>query len=154
VLQTWVSKLVGPVLILAGMVLLGLLSFTPKSGGLAAGAERWTQDMGIWGAFPLGALFALSFCPVSAAVFFGALIPLAVESGSRFLLPILYGVGSALPVVGFAVLLALGAQSLARAFGAVQKAEVWFRRATGLVLIATGIYLSLLHIFGLFSGRG
>jgi cytochrome c-type biogenesis protein len=153
-LQTWVSKLVGPVLILAGMVLLDLIPFRPRGGGLASGAERWTKGLGLWGAVPLGVLFALSFCPVSAAIFFGALVPLALEAGSGLLLPAVYGIGTALPVVAFAVLLSLGAESLARAFGAVQRVEVWFRRATGVVLIGAGIYLSLVHIFGLTSGRG
>jgi cytochrome c biogenesis protein CcdA len=153
-LQTWVSKLVGPVLILAGMVLLDLIAIRPGGAGLAGGSERWAANLGLWGALPLGALFALSFCPVSAALFFGALVPLAVESGSRCLLPALYGVGTALPVVAFAILLSLGAASLGRAFGAVQRMEVWLRRATGVVLVVAGIYLSLVHIFGLFPGPG
>lgn len=50
----------------------------------------------------LGVLFALSFCPVSAAIFFGTLIPLA--------LPSVYGIGTALPVFAFAILIATGAR--------------------------------------------
>ena len=51
--------------------------------------------------------FALAFCPVSAALYFGSLIPLAVQSKSAVVLPTVYGIGTALPVFVFAVIIAL-----------------------------------------------
>ena len=66
---------------------------------------------GSWGAGLLGILFALSFCPVSAALFFGSMLPLAVnKNGTSVLLPSAYGAGTGVPVFVFAVLIALGAQ--------------------------------------------
>ena len=49
----------------------------------AAGCRRRTERLaarGVWGAVPLGMVFALAFCPVSAALFFGSLIPLATSA--------------------------------------------------------------------------
>ena len=48
----------------------------------------------------MGFLFAMSFCPVSAALFFGIVIPLALKFQSRIFLPFLYGAGTAAPVIG------------------------------------------------------
>jgi cytochrome c biogenesis protein CcdA len=102
---------------------------------------------GALGAFLLGVLFALTFCPVSAALFFGSLLPLAVEQASPVLLPALFGIGTGIPVLGFAVAIALGAKSLGKAFGKLAKVERWVRLATGGVFIGVGIYLTLLHLF-------
>ena len=49
----------------------------------------------------LGVLFALSFCPVSAALFFGSVLPLAVKFESSIWLPFCYGLGTALPLAFF-----------------------------------------------------
>src|SRR5690606_29058241 len=46
---------------------------------------------------------ALTFCPVSAALFFGSLLPLAVSEKSAWLVPALFGFGSAAPVLAFAI---------------------------------------------------
>jgi threonine/homoserine/homoserine lactone efflux protein len=91
-------------------------------------------------------LFALTFCPVSAALFFGSLLPLAIEQNSPLLLPALYGVGTGIPVLGFAVAIALGAKSLGKAFGRLTRIERWVRRITGAVFIGVGIYLTLVNL--------
>ena len=118
-------------------------------GGHERGAARKRVDaLGIWGALPLGVVFALTFCPVSAALFFGSLIPLAVQARSSLVLPGLYGVGTAVPALVFAVLIALGAKSVGRAFNALTKAEIWARRVTGIVFLTVGIYYALKFDFG------
>jgi hypothetical protein len=105
--------------------------------------------LGAWGAGLLGLIFALSFCPISAALFFGGLIPLSVREGSSFLLPALYGIGTALPVVLFAVLIAFGAGYVSRAFDRVRQLESVARRLTGALFIVVGIYFCLTYIFGI-----
>jgi len=147
-LQTYMNKILGPVLVVVGMFLLGLLQISWGGSALAAGMEHRARKAGLWGSFLLGIGFALSFCPVSAALFFGSLVPLAVRNGSAVLLPTLYGVGTALPVVVFAFVVALGAHSLGRLFDQVTRIERWARRITGVVFVGVGIYLSLVYIFG------
>jgi len=146
-LQTYMNKVLGPVLIVVGMFLLGLLQIGWGGSGLTAGVEARARKAGLWGSFLLGAGFALSFCPVSAALFFGSLVPLALRNESAVLLPTLYGVGTALPVVVFAFVVALGAHSLGRLFDQVTRIERWARRTTGIVFVGVGIYLSLVYIF-------
>ena len=89
--------------------------------------------------------------PVSAALFFGSLIPIAVKTGSGFFLPVLYGIGTGLPVVLFAVVIALGIGSVARIFNRISQIEKVARGITGLVFIGVGIYFSLAYIFQVFS---
>jgi len=97
----------------------------------------------VWGAGILGLVFALAFCPVSAGLFFGGLVPLALERSSPLLLPLVYGIGTALPVIVFAALLAMGAGWLGRALDRVQAFEVWARRVTAAVFIGVGVYQTL-----------
>ena len=95
---------------------------------------------GLVGALPLGAVLALAFCPVSAGLFFGGLIPLALEHRSSLWLPSLYGLGTGLPVVAFAVLVSAGLAWAGSAFHRLQVVERWARRATALAVIAVGLY--------------
>jgi cytochrome c biogenesis protein CcdA len=150
-LQTYMNKLLGPILIVVGMFLVNLLEFNFSTSAPGGALEARFQSWGVWGAALLGMLFALSFCPVSAALFFGSLIPLAVQTQSSIVLPSLYGVGTGLPVLLFAILIALGAQSVSKAFNRLTQVERWARLVTGLVFIGVGIYLSLAHIFEVFS---
>lgn len=146
-LQRHMNKILGPILILAGMFLLELLAFHGRGGGMGRGMQDRAERYGVLGAGLLGILFALTFCPVSAALFFGSLIPLAVKSHSSVLLPSLYGVGTGLPVLLFAVLIAFGVQKVGAAFNRIKQFELWARRITGCVFIAIGIYYSLKFIF-------
>lgn len=146
-LQKSMNKILGPILILVGMVLLDLLRFHLAGGWVGVKLQERAVRGGVWGAGLLGFLFALSFCPVSAALFFGSLIPLSVQHGSAIVFPLLFGVGTGLPVIVFALMIALGAQSIGRAFQNVTRVERWARRVTGAVFIVVGIYYALVYIF-------
>ena len=147
-LQQGMAKLLGPLLVVIGMVLLELLTVPTGNLPFAEGLRKRAESWGLLGAGLLGFIFALSFCPVSAALFFGSLVPLAVQFGSRVALPSVYGIGTGLPVFVFAVLIALGAQWVGRAFNAMTTFEKWARRITGVLFIGLGIYESLRSIFG------
>lgn len=149
-LQFTVSRLLGPLLVLVGMILLGLLSLPSFGGGASETLTRRAEEMGLFGALLLGVMFSLAFCPVSAALFFGSLLPLAVNVGSGLLLPAVYGVATGLPVLAFALLIAFGVKSLSGVFGRVTRIELWARRITGGIFIGVGLYKTLQDIFGLF----
>jgi cytochrome c biogenesis protein CcdA len=148
VLQTYIGKILGPVLILVGMFLLELLRVNVPGWTIGDKVQRQAEAWGIWGAGALGVVFALSFCPVSAALFFGSLIPLAIAQESGLALPALYGVGTGLPVFAVAALIALGANTVGQVLHQLARVERWARRITGIVFIAVGVYYCLTHIFG------
>jgi cytochrome c-type biogenesis protein len=150
VLQKYMNKFLGPVLILVGMILLELIHVTTKGSGLGQKVGKHAAAWGIWGGVILGAVFALSFCPSSAALFFGSLVPLAVKYESRLLLPIVYGTGTAVPVLVFATLIIVGARAVGQAFNRITQFEWWARRVTGVIFIGIGAYFCLAFIFRVF----
>jgi cytochrome c-type biogenesis protein len=146
-LETYMNKLLGPILILVGILLLDVIPIAFSTSCVTGKLETRMRSSGLAGAGLLGMVFALSFCPVSAALFFGSLMPLAVRHGSAVTLPSLYGIGTGLPVFVFAVLIALGAQWVGKAFQRLSRLEKWARRITAAIFIVVGIRFCLNYIF-------
>jgi len=142
-LQGTFYRLLGPLLIVVGLLLLGVFKFALPNLAASEDLQKRVDQAGVWGAGLLGVVFALSFCPVSAGLFFGSLVPLAVDRSSPLLLPFVFGLGTALPVAVFAVLLAAGVGWVGAAIDRVQVFERWARRVTAVVFIAVGIYETL-----------
>jgi len=146
-LQTYMNKILGPVLIVAGMFLLELISFDIPGFHINETMQHRIDKVGFLGATLLGILLALSFCPVSAALFFGSLIPLTIHAHyharSAVLYSSLYGIGTALPVLMFAFFIAFGMHFVERWFMYLTCLELWGRRITGFVFILVGIYYIL-----------
>lgn len=151
-LQNNMNKILGPVLLIVGLVLLIGLKFAFPGLSVGERLEKKVESLGVWGAMLLGVLFALSFCPVSAALFFGSLIPLALEQQSYLVLPTIYGIGTALPVVAFALLISSSARLVGVAFRKLSQFEIWARRTTGVIFLLVGAYLTLIYLLGLDSG--
>lgn len=147
-LQQRMNQILGPLLVLIGVGILGWIPVRLPSTGFSDEFRKRVAGHGLLGAGVLGVLFALSFCPVSAGLFFGGLVPLAMSSNSRVLLPAVYGLGTGLPVVVFAVLIALGAHGVAKAFDAMKGFERVARVTTGVIFLGAGAYLILTHLLG------
>lgn len=147
-LQQRMNQVLGPLLVVIGIGILGWLPIRVPAIGSDQGLRARVAARGLLGAGVLGILFALSFCPVSAGLFFGGLVPLAVGANSRVLLPAVYGIGTGLPVVVFAVLITIGARGIARAFRVASGIDRVARTATGTIFIGAGVYLILTHLFG------
>lgn len=148
-LQQYLNEALGPILILLGMILLGMIGQKFSFNLSGDSIQKKVEKNGICFALPLGVLFALSFCPISAGLFFGALIPLALKHSSLYILPSVYGIGTALPVIFFAFLIAFGGEYLGKVFNCLTKTELWVRRVTGILFILVGIYYSLSYIYGI-----
>lgn len=139
-LQKYMGKALGPVLIVTGLLLLEII--TVRLPGFSISKEHHSKlaESGAPGAFLLGFIFALAFCPVSAALFFGSLIPLALNHPAGSLLPFIYGIGTGLPVLAFAVAIALGVTSLSHWFHKLTQIELYTRKITGVIFIGAGVY--------------
>ncbi|MFP4497440.1 MAG: aromatic aminobenezylarsenical efflux permease ArsG family transporter [Vulcanimicrobiota bacterium] len=146
-LQNQMNKILGPLLIVTGMFLLELISINISGPQMNDRMKEKIEKLGIWGGLVLGIFFALSFCPVSAALFFGSLLPIAVKINSKILIPLVYGLGTGLPVVVFAILLAFSVKSAGKIFNKINVFDVWARKITGIIFILVGIYYSLEYIF-------
>ena len=144
-LQKYMNMILGPLLIATAIILFGLVDFNIGKGGISKRMQQRVDKAGVWGALLLGIIFALTFCPVSAALFFGSLIPLAVNHHSRIMIPALYGIGTAVPVILFSVVMAVSVQAVGTVFTRLTAVEVWIRRGMAVVFLCTGIYLTLVH---------
>lgn len=146
-LQKWFPMIVGPLLILTGMFLLELISLSFGKGGISSSITEKLGKIPFMGAFLLGVLFAASFCPVSAAIYFGSFLPLAAGKASSAFLAMIFGIGTGLPVLVFVVILALSGGLLSNVFKKTTSFELWSRRITGTLLILLGIYLSIATVW-------
>ena len=139
-LQTHMNRILGPLLVAVGLVLLEWIRLPGFGSQIYDRTGQRLIRAGLVGALPLGAVLALAFCPVSAGLFFGGLIPLALEHRSSLWLPAVYGLGTGLPVVVFAVLLSAGLAWAGSAFHRMQAVERWARRVTAALIIGVGLY--------------
>jgi len=149
-LQKYMGKALGPLLIITGLILLEIITIRLPGLSLSQKHHNKLAESGAPGAFLLGFIFALAFCPISAALYFGSLIPLAINSKSGIVLPFVYGIGTGLPVLVFAVAIALGVTSLSHWFHRITRLEYYTRKITGAVFIIVGLYYTGIYIFRLF----
>jgi cytochrome c biogenesis protein CcdA len=145
-LQKQMNRVAGPLLVLVGMFLLGLFRIGFRPVGVSPQMQQRADRWGIWGAGLLGVVFALTFCPVSATYFFLDL-NLSVHYASKIILPSAFGIGTALPVMAFATMVAASARSVGKSFEQVRQFEWWARQITGILFVLVGIYYSLKCIF-------
>lgn len=172
--QRYIHLALGPIFIVLGIVLLGLVTIGGGGTLMNDRIQRRVDAMGIWGALFLGMLFAASFCPTSAAWFFGLLallmgsqaeavttvlarvglvLPEQVVGGALILLPTVYGIGSAVPVLLVAALLAYSAQAVGKTYNVLARMEWWARMATGWLFVGLGLYFTLHYVFEVPIGR-
>lgn len=146
-LQKYMNKILGPALLFTGLCLLGVINLKFASRNISDTTQKNLANSGLGGAFLLGLVFALSFCPISAALYFGSLIPLSLGHKFGITLPLIYGIGTALPVLIFALAISFGVTSAFKWFGHVARLEIYARKVTGAIFILAGIYYVLAHIF-------
>ncbi len=167
-LQKYMHLVLGPIFLLLGMCLVGLITFTSGGTLINERLQKRVDGMGVWGALLLGVIFAVSFCPTSAAWFFGLValimgseagaitsvleqvgitLPQASVPGGAFVLPLVYGIGTGVPVLIVAFLLAYSAQSVGKTYTVLSKVEWWARMVTGWIFVFLGVYFSLKYVF-------
>jgi cytochrome c biogenesis protein CcdA len=135
------EKYLGPLLIIIGLIMLDVLKFNfiNKFNFTEKLSEKF-QGKGLLGSFLIGAVFALAFCPYSGALYFGMLIPITISSVDGLFLPMVFAIGTGLPVLIFTYLLAFSAGRIGIFHTKITKVEKVMRLVAGVVFIITGIY--------------
>ena len=140
------EKFIGPIMILIGLIMLDVIKLNFISGGnLTEKLSDKFKSKGLLGSFLLGALFALAFCPYSGALFFAMLIPMTLTAGAGLALPVVFSIGTGLPVILFSFVIAYSVEKLGVYFKAITKFEKVMRILAGITFIITGLYY--LNIF-------
>lgn len=141
--QEWGEKLLGPLLIVIGLFMLGVLSLTIPGISRLTGKMENRSNSGFWGVLLLGMVFALAFCPYSGVLYFGMLIPMTISSASGLYLPVVFAFGTGIPVVIFAWFIAFSLGSLGGFYNKLKNFEFWFRRVIAALFILVGIYYTI-----------
>ena len=153
-LQKYMNRILGPILLVVGLFLLNVIRLNISGFSLSKEKQESLAGSGAKGAFLLGAIFALSFCPISAALFFGSLIPLALNSKVGIMLPFFFGIGTGLPVILFSIGIALGILSVSRWFHKIAALEKYTRKITGVIFVLVGVYFIWNYVFTINWGIG
>ena len=138
--QKYGEKILGPLLIVIGFFMLGILKI--KFPGMGKLAQRFEKDgtKNYWDVLLLGVLFTLAFCPYSGVLYFGMLIPMTISSASGLYLPIIFAIATGIPVIIFAWLIAFTVSRVVVLYNRLKTFEIWFRRVISVVFIGIGIY--------------
>ena len=135
------EKFIGPIMIIIGLIMLNIIKLQwLSSGSLTDKLTEKFKDKGLLGSFLLGALFALAFCPYSGALYFGMLLPMTLTSNAGLALPIIFSLGTGLPVLLFAFIIAFSIEKLGKYFNAIRKFEKVMRVMAGITFLITGLY--------------
>ena len=138
--QRWGEKVLGPLLIIIGLFMLGVIKIQiPGIGKLTERMEN-QAGKGYWGVFLLGVVFALAFCPYSGVLYFVMLIPMTVASAQGLYLPLVFAIATGLPVILFAWMIAYAVGSVGSIYNKIKVFELWFRRVVAVLFIGVGIY--------------
>lgn len=141
------EKVIGPLLIVFGafMLFADRISFGGAK-GTGEREERLARG-GNWGAFLLGMLFALAFCPTSAVFYFGMLIPMSATSAAGVIYPPVFALATALPVLVVAWLIAFSIGQVGDFYGKMKSVQKWVSWIAGVIFIAVGVYYCVTILF-------
>ncbi len=138
--QMYGEKILGPLLIIIGLMMLDLIKiYFPEFGKLTSKMENKTK-WGYFDAILLGVVFALAFCPYSGVLFFGMLVPITIASPSGLYLPFVFAIATGIPVIIFAWILAYAVSGIGSVYNKIKTLEVWFRRVVAVLFIGVGVF--------------
>ena len=140
-LQKYGEKILGPLLIFMGLVMLNIIKLPSlKSKDKINKIKERLSERGYLGSFLLGVLFALAFCPFSAVLFFGMLIPLALKYSDAFLIPSIFSFATGIPVIIFAFILTFSVSKIGKVMNKIQTFEKYMRYLIAGVFVIVGMY--------------
>lgn len=140
IFQGWGEKILGPVLVIIGLFMLGVIKIPGNTLSNFINKIGQKQGNGIWGSLFLGILFALAFCPYSGILYFGMLMPLTLNSANGLFLPVVFAIATGLPVIIFAWLIAYMLNGVGNVYNKIKIFESWFRRVVAVLFMGVGVY--------------
>lgn len=145
--QKYGEKIIGPLLIIIGLLMLDILKINfPGFGNLTKKFQEKSKHS-YWDVLLLGMVFALAFCPYSGVLYFGMLIPMTVSSASGLYLPVVFAIATGIPVIVFAWLIAYTVSGVGKVYNSLKTFEIWFRRVISVLFIGVGVYYVILIYF-------
>ncbi|MFZ3057767.1 MAG: aromatic aminobenezylarsenical efflux permease ArsG family transporter [Minisyncoccales bacterium] len=131
------ERIAGTILIISGIIMFILANKDDDE--KEQEIKDATISKGYLGSFSLGIILSLAFCPHSAALFFGILIPLTIKSAAGLLLPPVFAIGASLPIIIFSLFLSYNTEKIENIFNKMEKLEQPLRYLTAIIFLITGI---------------
>lgn len=142
--QIWGEKVLGPLLIVVALFMLEIFSLD-FIGSISFGQKLQERYKGrAIDLFLMGILFALAFCPYSGVLYFGMLIPMTISNASGLYLPIIFALGTGIPVLIISLIIAYSIGSIGNFYKNIKTFEYWFRKIIAIVFLLTGAYYTWL----------
>jgi cytochrome c-type biogenesis protein len=141
-LQKSFGAFLGPVLIVVGMIVSKMIDLNKFYKGISLERNLWLVSGAFFPSLLLGSLLALSFCPSTASIFFGIMVPFSLKHEAPIVFPLVYSAGAVLPLVAISVLARRGLSGLLPKF--------WLKllpQIAGSILIVIGIYITLRQLY-------
>lgn len=139
----------GPILVLIGILMLDIIHIHGLADKCMVVFNRMVKRFGFWKSFLLGILLAFAFCPYSATIYFGVVIPSSLSAESGYIVPIAFAIGATIPVLLLAWIFAFSMDSAKKTLDKFQQYEQWFRRILAILFIISGILFILEYYFEL-----
>ena len=134
------EKWIGPLLIVIGIFMLGVIKLPGSSGSVMQRLADKVKLESSWGALFLGMIFALAFCPYSGVLYFGMLMPMVLSQPAGLVLLPDFAIATGLPVILLSYLLAFSIGGIGKFYNKIKTFEVWFRQIVAVLFILTGFY--------------
>ena len=99
---------------------------------------------GSLGAMLLGGLLAFAFCPESAVLFFGIVVPLSLSSAAGMTIAPAFALAAILPSLLLAYLLSRASELVARFQLRMERLQFWSNLLVGIVFVLIALLLVLL----------
>ncbi|MGM9819152.1 MAG: aromatic aminobenezylarsenical efflux permease ArsG family transporter [Paludibacteraceae bacterium] len=138
-IATYGEAILGPSLLIIGAVMLLGDKLKFPSFGFSKKGENLAKPNGA-GALYLGILFALAFCPTSGLFYFGMLIPMSATAATGYLMPAIFAIATAIPVLIVAWILAFSANRIGAVYGKMKILQKWLNAIAAILFIGIGIF--------------
>ena len=138
----WLRKMIGPLLIVVGLFMIGVIKLKGTL-HLFKGFKEYKHENPL-GSFMLGFSFSLAFCPTMFVLFFVTLMPIVLSSPYGFILPPIFALGTAIPLlIVILIIWYLGGSGVlmkkSRKFGTT------VGRLAGILMLLIGIFDTLTY---------
>lgn len=138
----WLRKIMGPLLIIVGLYMIGLIKLRGTI-NLFKGSKDYKHETP-FGSFMLGFSFSLAFCPTMFVLFFVTLMPIVLTNSFGFILPSIFALGTALPLLIFIFIIwYLGGGGMLLKKG--RKFGMIIQRIAGILMFLLGIFDTLTY---------
>lgn len=137
----------GPILVLIGILMLDIIHIHGLADRCMVVFNKMVKQFGFWKSFLLGILLAFAFCPYSATIYFGVVIPSSLSAENGYIVPIVFAIGATIPVLLLAWIFAFSMDTAKKTLEKFQHYELWFRRILAILFIISGILFILEYYF-------